>query len=79
MISSVPKRLRAQKSVKKLIAFGFWDTKGILSAIYFQTGKIINSVYYCKHLDQLLENSDKTTWFAEEKIIFATMTKISES
>ena len=42
---SAPKRVRVQKSAKKVMASVFWDAKGILLVDYLQTGKTINSEY----------------------------------
>jgi histone-lysine N-methyltransferase SETMAR len=54
--TSAPKRVRVQKSAKKVLASVFWDAKGILFVDYLQTGKTINSEYYCNLLVQLKEN-----------------------
>ena len=51
--SSAPKRVRAQKSAKKVLASVFWDAKGILFVDYLQIGKTINSDYYWNLLGQL--------------------------
>lgn len=88
--SSAPKRVRVQKSAKKVMASVFWDAKGILLVDYLQTGKTINSEYYRKLLDQLdAKIREKRPGLTKKKIIFhqdnapahksvLTMAKINE-
>ena len=73
-----------------MLASVFWDAKGILLVDYLQTGKIINSEYYCNLLDQLHEKiCEKRPGLQKKKIIFhqdnapahtaqKTITKITE-
>lgn len=69
--SSAPKRVRVQKSAKKVLASVFWNAKGILFVDYLQTGKTINSDYYCNLLDQLdAKNREKRPGLQKKKIIF---------
>lgn len=87
---SAPKRVRVHKSAKKVLASVFWDAKGILFVDYLQTGKTINSEYYCNLLDKLKEEiQKKRPGLQKKKIIFhqdnapchksiLTMAKISE-
>lgn len=69
--SSAPKRVRVQKSAKKVLASVFWDAKGILFIDYLQTGKTINSDYYCNLLNQLDEKiRERRPGLQKKKIIF---------
>ena len=66
-----PKRVRVQKSAKKVLASVFWDAKGILFVDYLQSGKTINSDYYCNLLDQLdVKINEKRPGLQKKKIIF---------
>ncbi|KFM79731.1 Mariner Mos1 transposase, partial [Stegodyphus mimosarum] len=55
---------------KKLLASVFWDAKGILFIDYLQTGKTINSDYYCNLLNQLDEKIRERRPGLQKKIIF---------
>ena len=69
--ASAPKRVRVQKSAKKVMASVFWDAKGILLVDYLQTGKTINSEYYCNLLDQLNGKiREKRPGLQKKKILF---------
>lgn len=69
--TSASKRVRVQKSAKKVLASVFWDAKGILLVDYLQTGKTINSEYYCNLLDQLdVKIREKRPGLQRKKIIF---------
>lgn len=69
--TSAPKRVRVQKSAKKVMASVFWDAKGILLVDYLQTGKTINSEYYCNLLDQLdAKIREKRPGLQKKKVIF---------
>lgn len=69
--TSAPKRVRVQKSAKKVLASVFWDAKGILFVDYLQTGKTINADYYCNLLDQLdVKIREKRPGLQKKKIIF---------
>ena len=88
--TSAPKRVRVQKSARKVLASVFWDAKGILLVDYLQTGKTINSEYYCNLLDQLdAKIREKRPGLQKKKIHFhqdnapahtaqKTITKITE-
>lgn len=68
---SASKRVRVRKSAKKVMASVFWDAKGILFVDYLQTGKTINSEYYCNLLDQLKEKiREKRPGLQKKKILF---------
>lgn len=68
---SAPKRVRVQKSAKKVLASVFWDAKGILLVDYLQTGQTINSDYYCNLLDQVESKiREKRPGLQKKKIIF---------
>jgi len=68
---SAPKRVRVQKSAKKVLVSVFWNAKGILFVDYFQIGKTINSDYYCNLLDQLdVKIREKRPGLQKKKIIF---------
>ena len=68
---SASKRVRVRKSAKKVMASVFWDAKGILVVDYLQTGKTINSEYYCNLLDQLKEKiREKRPGLQKKKILF---------
>jgi len=85
-----PKRVRVQKSAKKVMASVFWDAKGILFVDYLQTGKTINTEYYCNLLHKLdAKIREKRPGLQKKKIIFhqdnapahksvLTMAKINE-
>lgn len=69
--TSAPKRVRVQKSAKKVLASVFWDAKGILMIDYLQTGKTINSNYYCNLLEKLDEKiREKRPGLQKKKIIY---------
>lgn len=54
-----------------MLASVFWDAKGILFVDYLQTGKTINSDYYCILLDQLdAKIHEKRPGLQKKKIIF---------
>jgi histone-lysine N-methyltransferase SETMAR len=50
-----PKKFRAQKSAKKVMASVFWDKDGILLVDYLPQGCSITGEYYANLLDQLHE------------------------
>jgi len=69
--TSAPKRIRVQKSAKKVMASVFWDAKGILLVDYLQTGKTINTEYYCNLLHQLdAKIREKRPGLQKKKIFF---------
>lgn len=88
--TSAPKRVKVQKSTKKVLASVFWDAKGILLVDYLKTGKTINSEYYSSLLDQLDQKIlEKRPGLQKKKVIFhhdnapphksvLTMAKINE-
>ena len=51
--SPAPKKAKVVSSAGKVMAFVFWDAKGIVLIDYLQKGKTINGEYYAKLLREL--------------------------
>lgn len=68
---SAPKQVKNTRSAKKVMASVFWDAHGVLLIDYLETGRTINSEYYCNLLHQLdAKIREKRPGLAKKKIIY---------